>query len=243
MKFKEYEIMKKKTLFSKLTLSLSLLLLFTFSITYLIFETRTTPTIVTDKPVIAITKAEAYSATSNTTGMHEANVQVVFGTIAGTYTGCSMQAYTTVDGLNYLTFGSAQSLTVTTGAINTWTLVETAPSTAVSSTAAAGFGVYTKYKFSCSSAYGTNAPATINVIYYPTGISAQSLDPSANPTFAGLTIPSLTSTLIKTNSNGTFGSSTSGVDYETPLTFSSPLTRATNNNVTVETAINWIVTN
>jgi len=200
-------------MYKKLFFFLFLVIVFTHAVVLSYADTRTPPMIVMDKPTITIAGASTYSTTSVTTGVHEANVQFKFNTVAGTYTGCTVQAYTTIDGINYLTFGSAQAVTVTTGTINTWTLVETAPSSSVSSTAAAGFGVYTKYKFSCAAAYGTSANTSISVIYYPNGISAQSLDPSASPVFAGLTIPTLTSTILKTTSAGVVTSSTAGVDY------------------------------
>ena len=71
---------------------------------------------------------------------------------------------------NFLNLGSAAAVTVTTNAVNAWDIYQQAPvttgvtTTAVSSTAAAGFGQLTEYTFACS-AYGTSAPVTITGIY------------------------------------------------------------------------------
>jgi hypothetical protein len=130
------------------------------------------PSVVVDNPAMIITTGSATSTSTLTSGSHEANVQFSFGTVAGTYTGCTVQAYTAVDGANYFTLGQAQSVTVTSNKNNVWTLVETTPSSAPSFTLATGFGQRTQYVFSCSS-YGTSAPVTITTIYYPIGIAPQ----------------------------------------------------------------------
>jgi hypothetical protein len=91
--------------------------------------------------------------------------------VTGTYTTCTAQAKTTYDGSTWLTLGSAVSLTVTTGAVNAWMILEQGASesalttSAASSTAALGFGQLTKFTFACSGGYGTSAPVTVSVIY------------------------------------------------------------------------------
>jgi TRAP-type uncharacterized transport system substrate-binding protein len=127
--------------------------------------------VVTDKPAITIAGATADTTSTPTTTAHEAQIQWTFGTVTGTYTTCTAQAKTSYDGSTWLTLGSAVSLTVTTGAVNAWTILEQGASesalttSAVSSTAALGFGQLTKFTFTCSGAYGTSAPVTASVIY------------------------------------------------------------------------------
>jgi hypothetical protein len=80
-----------------------------------------------------------------------------------------VQAKTSYDGTNYLNLGSAVTVTTTSGAVNAWTIIEelgtgSVTTSAVSSTAALGFGQLTEFTFGCSS-YGTAAPVSINVIY------------------------------------------------------------------------------
>jgi hypothetical protein len=125
---------------------------------------------VTDTPAITIAGATADTTSTPTTTAHEAQIQWAFGTVTGTYTTCTAQAKTSYDGSTWLTLGSAVSLTVTTGAVNAWTILEQTPTTsvttsAVSSTAALGFGQATKFTFACSGGYGTSAPVSISVIY------------------------------------------------------------------------------
>jgi hypothetical protein len=124
---------------------------------------------VVDSPTITIAGATANTTSTPTTHAHEAQIQWAFGTVSGTYSTCTVQAKTTYDGTNYLTLGSAASVTVTTGTINAWTIIAQLGTTsvttsAVSSTAALGFGQATMFTFACSS-YGTSAPVTITVIY------------------------------------------------------------------------------
>lgn len=107
---------------------------------------------------------------TDTFGMHQAAVQFKFGTVAGTYSTCTVQARTTYDGDNYYSLGSAVTLTVTSNTNNSWRIVE-ASGTGVSTTAAVTFGVKTKYAFSCSS-YGTTAPVVINAEYFATDAAA-----------------------------------------------------------------------
>ena len=127
--------------------------------------------VVTDTPTITIAGATADTTSTPTTTAREAQVQWAFGTVTGTYTTCAAQAMTSYDGSTWLTLGSAVSLTVTTGAVNAWTILEQGASesalttSAVSSTAALGFGQLTKFTFTCSGAYGTSAPVTASVIY------------------------------------------------------------------------------
>ena len=124
---------------------------------------------VTDTPAITITNAAATSSATPTTNAHEAQVQWTFGTVSGTYSSCAVQAKTSYDGTNFLTLGSPVTVTATSGAVNAWTVIEelgtnSVTTSAVSSTAALGFGQVTAFGFSCSS-YGTAAPVNINVIY------------------------------------------------------------------------------
>ncbi len=127
--------------------------------------------VVTDTPTITIAAATADTTSTPTTTAREAQVQWAFGTVTGTYTSCSAQAKTSYDGSTWLTLGSAVSLTVTTGAVNAWTILEQGASqsalttSAVSSTAALGFGQLTKFTFACPGGYGTSAPVTLSVIY------------------------------------------------------------------------------
>ena len=125
--------------------------------------------VVTDTPAITITTAAATSSATPTTSTHEAQIQWAFGTVSGTYSSCTVQAKTSYDGTNYLTLGSAATVTATSGAVNAWTIIEelganSVTTSAVSSTTALGFGQLTEFTFSCSS-YGTSAPVSISVIY------------------------------------------------------------------------------
>jgi hypothetical protein len=126
--------------------------------------------VVTDTPAITIAGATADTASTPTTTAHEAHIQWTFGTVTGTYTTCTAQAKTSYDGSTWLTLGSAVPLTVTTGAVNAWTILEevgttSVTSSSVSSTAALGFGQLTKFTFACSGGYGTSAPVNVAVIY------------------------------------------------------------------------------
>jgi len=124
---------------------------------------------ITDSPTIAIAGAAATSGATPTAGAHRAEIQWAFGTVTGTYGSCTVQAKTTFDGANWLTLGSAASVTVSTGALNAWSVIEQLGTTSVttsaaSSTAALSFGAQTEYVFACSS-YGTSAPVALSVIY------------------------------------------------------------------------------
>ena len=125
--------------------------------------------VVIDTPSITIAGAAASTSATPTTGAREAQIQWAFGTVSGTYSNCAVQAKTSYDGTNYLTLGSAAPVTVSSGAVNAWTLIEelgtgSVITSAVSSTAALGFGQVTEFAFACSS-YGTAAPVAVNVIY------------------------------------------------------------------------------
>ncbi len=105
-----------------------------------------------------------------TTTAREAVATLVFGTVAGSYTTCTMQLKTSVNGVSFQTLGAAQTVTVTTGTVNTWTIIEQAGTTsvtsgAVSATVALSFGAQSFYAFACSGSYGTSAPGTLTVIY------------------------------------------------------------------------------
>ena len=125
--------------------------------------------VVTDTPAITITTAAATSSATPTTSAREAQIQWAFGPVSGTYSSCTVQAKTSYDGVNFLTLGSPASVTVTSNALNAWTVIEQLGTTSVttssvSSSAALGFGQLTQFTFSCSS-YGTSAPVSISVIY------------------------------------------------------------------------------
>jgi hypothetical protein len=126
--------------------------------------------VVTDTPAITIAGATADTTATPTTSAREAQIQWVFGTVTGSYSTCTVQAKTSYDGTNYLTLGTAASVTVSSNAVNAWTVIEQLGTTSVttstvSSTAALGFGQLTKYTFACSGGYGTSAPVTVSVIY------------------------------------------------------------------------------
>ena len=123
-----------------------------------------------DNPILTIAGATTTTNPTSTTGATTVHVTWVFGTVSGTYTGCTVQAKTSFDGANWLTLGSAEAVTVTSNAVNAWDIYQQAPVTsgvtitAVSNSAAAGFGQLSEYTFACS-AYGTSAPVSISVIY------------------------------------------------------------------------------
>jgi len=125
--------------------------------------------VIVDTPAITITTATATTTSTPTTSAREAQIQWTFGTVSGSYGTCTVQAKTTYDGTNFLTLGSAVSVTATTGTVNAWTLIEQLGTTSVttssaSATVALGFGQATEFVFACSS-YGTSAPVAVSVIY------------------------------------------------------------------------------
>jgi hypothetical protein len=123
-----------------------------------------------DNPLLAIAGATATTNVTSTTGATTAHVLWVFGTVTGTYTGCTVQAKTSFDGTTFLNLGTPASLAVSTNAINAWDIYQQGPvtsgvtTTTVSSTAAAGFGQLSEYTFACTG-YGTSAPVKIAAIY------------------------------------------------------------------------------
>ena len=123
-----------------------------------------------DNPVLTIAGASISTNPTSSSGATTAHVTWVFGTVAGTYSGCTVQAKTSYDGVNFLSLGSAASVSVSSSAVNAWDIYQQAPTTSgvtttsVSGTAAPGFGQYVEYTFACSS-YGTSAPVTISAIY------------------------------------------------------------------------------
>jgi hypothetical protein len=126
--------------------------------------------VVVDTPTVTIASATAATTATPTTSAHEAQIIWTFGSVSGSYGTCTVQAQTTFDGAAWLTLGSAVSVTVTSGAVNAWTILAQAPISSgvttgtVSSTAALGFGLESKYIFACST-YGASAPVSISVIY------------------------------------------------------------------------------
>lgn len=125
--------------------------------------------VIVDSPTVAITTGTATTSSTPTTTAHEAQVLWTFGTVSGTYSGCTVQAMTSFDGANFLTLGSAAPVTVTSNTVNAWTLIGQLGTTSVTTSSvdegvALGFGQVTEFNFSCSS-YGTSAPVAISVIY------------------------------------------------------------------------------
>jgi hypothetical protein len=123
-----------------------------------------------DNPILTIAGASTTTNPTSTTGSTTAHITWVFGTVAGTYSSCTVQARTSFDGVNFLNLGSAASVTVATNAVNAWDIYQQAAvttgvtTTTVSNSVAAGFGQWSEYTFACS-AYGTSAPVTITAIY------------------------------------------------------------------------------
>ena len=123
-----------------------------------------------DNPLLTIAGASISTNPTSTAGAATAHVTWVFGTVSGTYTGCTVQAKTSFDGVNFLNLGGAAAVTVTGNTVNAWDIYQQAPvstgvtTTTVSGAAASGFGQLTEYAFACS-AYGTSAPVAITGIY------------------------------------------------------------------------------
>lgn len=166
--------MTNKTGFSRVILAW--LLMLTVSVLGFGQQTSRAPAIMVDTPTITLTTATADTTATPSTGAHTAIVQFKFGTVTGTYTTCTVQAKTTLDGTNYLNLSTAASITVTTGTTNTWTVTAKGPTSGntstPSTTTADGFGQLTKYTVACSGAYGTSAPVTVSVIYSPDVIAS-----------------------------------------------------------------------
>ncbi len=125
---------------------------------------------VTDQQSITFAGVTLDTTPTPTPNTHNVMVQYKFGTVTGTYTTCTAQAKTSFDGgTTFLTIGTAPALTVTTGTVNAWTVIEQLGTTsvttsAVSATVALGFGNVTKFTFNCTGAFGTSAPAAISII-------------------------------------------------------------------------------
>jgi hypothetical protein len=118
------------------------------------------------RPTITITTATATTTNFSSYGMGSLVIYWKFGTVAGTFSTCTVQASTSIDNLNnWLNIGDAVTLTVTTGTANSW-IVSAPGGTTVTTTTASAFGQRTRFVFACSS-YGTSAPSTITVLGFP----------------------------------------------------------------------------
>ena len=123
-----------------------------------------------DNPTLSIAGSGITTSPTSTTGASSARVAWVFGTVTGSYTGCTVQTKTSIDGTRYLALGTPVAVNVATNAVNAWDIYQQAPvatgvtTTAVSSSSAAGFGQLSTFVFACSS-YGTAAPVAITAIY------------------------------------------------------------------------------
>lgn len=123
-------------------------------------------------PTVTIAAGSATTTAQPTSGASLAHVEFDFGTVSGSYATCSVQAKTSYDGTNFLSLGSAASVTVSSNAINAWDIMAQVSNastpavtvTAPSSTVAVGFGMLTEYVFSCST-YGASAPVSVTAIY------------------------------------------------------------------------------
>jgi hypothetical protein len=119
---------------------------------------------------VTINGTAATTGATPTSGVARAHISFYFYGTVGTYSGCSVQAQTAYDGINFVNLGSAQSVTVSSGAVNVWDIQAQAASssgvtvTTPSSSAATSFGQLTQYKISCTT-YGTDTYATVKVIY------------------------------------------------------------------------------
>jgi len=144
------------------------------------------PIVLTDTPAMTITTAASYSTPTTTTGAREVHVQFLFGTVAGSYSACTVQAMTSLDGTKYYNIGAAETVTVSSATGNVWNYIDTVGSTTTASTTTAtAFGKYTKFYLACDS-YGTSAPVTITAIYYSASSPPQSLDYNSDAIFAAL---------------------------------------------------------
>lgn len=133
---------------------------------------RAIPYVYTRPTTLSIAGSSVATLPSSTSSARAAHVQFTFSGITGTYSGCTVQAQTTLDGTTWLNLGSAATLgtPLSNGLVQAFDVLEQAMAatgvtvTTPSSTAANGFGVQTKYVFSCA-AYGTAATATYTAIY------------------------------------------------------------------------------
>jgi hypothetical protein len=113
-------------------------------------------------PAMTITTGIADTVPFTTNAASRLNVEFDFGTVAGSYTTCTVQAYTTINGTSYLTIGTARSVTVSTSGIQAWA-VDAGTSASVSSTASQSFGTLSFLELVCSGGYGTSAPVTVSI--------------------------------------------------------------------------------
>ena len=126
---------------------------------------------VVDSQTLAILAATLSTIPTPSAGAMECDVCLVFGTVGGSYGTPTIQCYTSLDGINFLTLGGAITPVVTTGEINSWSIWApigtnaTVTTSAVSAAAALAFGLLTMFTFACGSGYGTSAPATITMIF------------------------------------------------------------------------------
>ena len=80
-----------------------------------------------DNPILTIAGASITTNPTSVTGSTTAHVTWVFGTVAGSYSACTVQAKTSFDGVNFLNLGSAAAVTVATNAVNAWDIYQQAP--------------------------------------------------------------------------------------------------------------------
>lgn len=103
------------------------------------------------------------------TGSTRADVEIKYGTVVGSYTTCTAQLKTTYNGTDFLTIGTASSVTVTSNTVNTFTVMGQAPVTTgvtngtVSASAALTIGRQVKITTACSGSYGTTAPYSFSI--------------------------------------------------------------------------------
>lgn len=123
-----------------------------------------------DNPTVSIAGAGVTTSSTSITGVTSVQIAWNFGTVTGSYSGCTVQAKTSFDSVNWFTLGSAVSISVSSNAVNAWTILQQAPTssgvtvTTSSGSAATGFGEQIEYTLACSG-YGTRAPVTIEAIY------------------------------------------------------------------------------
>jgi len=125
---------------------------------------------VVDTQTITVAGATITSNPITVPYVKSAHISWTFGAVVGSYTGCTVQAKTAYDGINFTTLGSAVSITVAGNTIEEWDIYEQMGSssgvttTTPSTSAALSFGQVTEFVLACSG-YGTSAAVTQNVIY------------------------------------------------------------------------------
>lgn len=123
----------------------------------------------TDDQSLTLLAASLDAVPTPSTGATRADIEVKFGTVSGTYTTCTVQLKTTYNGTDFLTIGTASSVTVTSNTINAFTIMGEAPvgtgvtNGAVSGTAALTIGRQVKITAACSGGYGTSAPFSYSI--------------------------------------------------------------------------------